>query len=122
MSERRYTVAEANELLPALQGMLERLRDAQRAMAERHDDVMDAAATNGGGSAGKEYLEASQEAGRVNAELEELGILVRDPETGLVDFPAERGGEEIFLCWRLGEDTIAWWHPTDTGFAGRQPL
>lgn len=122
MSERRYTVEEANELLPALEEMLERLRDAQRVMAERHDEVMDATATNGGGGAGKEYLEASQEAGRVNAELERLDILVRDPESGLIDFPAERGGEEIFLCWRLGEDAVAWWHPTDTGFAGRQPL
>ena len=122
MSERRYTVEEANELLPALQEMLERLREAQRVMAERHDEVIEATTQNGGGGAGKEYLEASQEAGRVNAEIQRLDIVVRDPESGLIDFPAERDGEEIYLCWRLGEDAVAWWHPIDTGFAGRQPL
>ena len=122
MSERRYTVDEANELLPALQQMLERLRGAQRVMAERHDAVIEATTHNGGGGAGKEYLEASQEAGRVNAEIQQLDIVVRDPESGLIDFPAERDGEEIYLCWRLGEDVVAWWHPIDSGFAGRQPL
>ena len=122
MSERRYTVEEANELLPALQEMLERLRDAQRVMAERHDEVIESTTHNGGGGAGKEYLEASQEAGRVNAEIQRLDIVVRDPESGLIDFPAERDDEEIYLCWRLGEDVVAWWHPIDTGFAGRQPL
>jgi hypothetical protein len=122
MTERRFSVEEANELLPQLGEMLERLRDAQRVMSERHDEVMGSTTHNGGGGAGKEFLEASQEAGRLGAEIQGLGIVVRDPETGLVDFPAERGGEEIYLCWRLGEDAVAWWHPTDTGFAGRQPL
>lgn len=122
MTEKRFTIDEANELLPQLGAMLERLRDAQRVMSERHDEVMESTTGNGGGGAGKEFLEASQEAGRLGAEIQGLGIVVRDPETGLVDFPAEREGEEIYLCWRLGEDAVAWWHPTDTGFAGRQPL
>jgi hypothetical protein len=122
MSDRMFTVEEANAILPALVPLLETLRDAQRAMAERQDDVQTSATGNGGGSAGREFLEASQEAGRAMAEINALGILVRDPETGLIDFPAERDGEEIFLCWRLGEDAVAWWHPIDSGFAGRQPL
>lgn len=122
MSDRRFTVEEANATLSALVPLLETLRDAQRAMAERQDDVQTSATGNGGGSAGREFLEASQDSGRAMAEINALGILVRDPETGLIDFPAERDGEEIFLCWRLGEDAVAWWHPTDSGFAGRQPL
>jgi len=122
MTEKRYTVEQANEALPAIVPLLEQLRDAQRAMAERHDDVVSSAAGNGGGSAGKEFLEASQAAGRALAEINTLGIFVRDPDSGLIDFPAERDGEEIYLCWRLGEDAVAWWHPTDSGFAGRQPL
>ena len=120
--EKRFTVAEANAALETLVPLLETLREAQRAMAERQDDVLTAATGNGGGGAGNEFLEASQKAGRAMAEIEGLGILVRDPEAGLVDFPAEREGDAIFLCWRLGEDAVAWWHPTDTGFAGRQPL
>jgi hypothetical protein len=122
MSEKLYSVEEANALLPTLVPLLEGLRDAQARMAELHDRVTDSVVGNGGGSAGRDFLEASQTSGRALAELNALGIQVRDPETGLIDFPAERGGEEIFLCWRLGEDSVAWWHPADSGFAGRQPL
>ena len=122
MSDKQFTVDEANALLPSLVPLLESLRDAQRSMAELHDQVTTSAAGNGGGSAGKEFLEASQAAGRAMGEINELGIFVRDPDKGLIDFPAERDGEEIFLCWRLGEDAVGWWHPTDTGFTGRQPL
>ncbi len=122
MSDKRFTLDEANAALTDLVPLLEALRDAQRAMAERHDEVQSAATGNGGGGAGNEFLEASQAAGRAMAELDALGILLRDPEAGLVDFPAERDGDDIFLCWRLGEDAVAWWHPTDTGFSGRQPL
>ncbi len=122
MSDKRFTVDEANATLATLVPLLESLRDAQRAMAERQDEVLSSATGNGGGAVGKEFLEASQEAGRATAEIDALGIILRDPETGLVDFPAERDGDDIFLCWRLGEDAVAWWHPTDTGFTGRQPL
>jgi hypothetical protein len=120
--EKRFTVDEANAALGELVPLLEKLRDAQRAMAERQDEVLSSSTGNGGGKVGAEFLEASQAAGRAMAGIDELGVLVRDPETGLVDFPAERDGDEVFLCWRLGEDAVAWWHPTDTGFTGRQPL
>ena len=122
MSERRYTVDEANALLPTIVPLLETLRDAQAVMAERHDEVVQSTTGNGGGAAGVQFLEASQAAGRAAADLEKLEILVRDPAIGLIDFPAERDGDEIFLCWRFGEDVVAWWHPIDSGFAGRQPL
>ena len=55
-------------------------------------------------------------------ELAALGVQVKDLDTGLVDFPSWRDGEEVLLCWRLGEDEVAWWHTLDGGFAGRQPL
>jgi hypothetical protein len=47
---------------------------------------------------------------------------VRDIEQGLIDFPGLRGGRQIYLCWRLGEDAVNFWHDRETGFAGRQPL
>jgi len=56
------------------------------------------------------------------AELEEKGIVLRDPGRGLIDFPARHGGREVLLCWQLGEDDLAWWHFPDEGFAGRRPL
>jgi hypothetical protein len=62
------------------------------------------------------------ELSRVVAEIGGLGVVVRDPSTGLVDFPAERDGEPVYLCWRLGEDEVAHWHDRDSGFSGRKPL
>ena len=54
--------------------------------------------------------------------LERLGVLVKDLDRGLVDFPALRDGEEVLLCWQVGEDEVAFWHGVDEGFAGRKPL
>ena len=51
-----------------------------------------------------------------------LGVALKDIEQGLVDFPAERDGRIVFLCWKQGEDEIRFWHELDTGFAGRKPL
>lgn len=122
MPDRHFTVEEANALLPTIAPLLEQLRDAQQLMEERHESVMSAVPGNGGGGAGIEFLDAARKAARCTAEMDELGIVVRDPGSGLIDFPAERDGAEIYLCWRLGEDAVAWWHPIDTGFSGRQPL
>jgi hypothetical protein len=54
--------------------------------------------------------------------LDERGIVLRDISTGLLDFPALVAGRQVWLCWRLGEDRVDWWHGTDEGFAGRKPL
>jgi hypothetical protein len=54
--------------------------------------------------------------------LQELGVLVKDLDMGLVDFPALREGEEVLLCWRLGEEEIGYWHGLEEGFAGRKEL
>ncbi len=84
--------------------------------------VKERIATDGGGTSGREYSEAQR---ALRAEIERLAeenIALRDPETGLVDFPGERDGRRVWLCWRLGEDRVAHWHELDTGFIGRQPL
>jgi hypothetical protein len=54
--------------------------------------------------------------------LDERGIVLRDIATGLLDFPALAAGRQVWLCWRLGEDRVAYWHGTEEGFAGRKPL
>jgi len=56
------------------------------------------------------------------ARIDELGITLREIETGLIDFPALVAGRQVFLCWRLGEDDVAWWHELGDGFGGRQAL
>jgi hypothetical protein len=55
-------------------------------------------------------------------DINELGVEIKDLERGLCDFPSLRDGRVVYLCWLLGEDSIEWWHDTDTGFSGRQPL
>ena len=56
------------------------------------------------------------------AELEDEGIVLRDPDRGLIDFTAVHNGREVLLCWQLGEDDLEWWHFPEDGFAGRRPL
>ena len=112
--------------------MVERLVDAKRAFdaaQERSDEVGRRIAGNGGALPPAELGELHAEVARLAEELAaalddlgELGILVKDLDTGLVDFPSELDGEPVLLCWRLGEDEIAWYHGHDDGFAGRRPL
>ncbi len=59
---------------------------------------------------------------RYVAELTELGVEMKGLDVGLVDFPGELAGRPVYLCWRLGEPSVAHWHERDAGFAGRQPL
>jgi hypothetical protein len=71
----------------------------------------------------EEELEREAQAVASSVErLEQLGVLVKDLDRGLVDFPALHGGEEVLLCWQVGEDEVAYWHGLDEGFAGRKPL
>jgi hypothetical protein len=117
-----FTAEEANALLPTVAQLVEDLQASHAIMEERQDDVTESIPTNGGGAVHREFLDASTRAGAALQTLEELGLVVRDPSSGLVDFPAIRDGREVFLCWRLGEEAVAWFHPPETGFAGRQPL
>jgi hypothetical protein len=72
--------------------------------------------------AGAEVEQASRELVGVVDELEALGVLVKDLDRGLVDFPCVHRGRELLLCWELGEDEVAYWHGLEEGFAGRRPL
>jgi hypothetical protein len=69
-----------------------------------------------------EIAEAAKGVARCVNEIHGLGAQVKDADEGLVDFPALHGDEEVLLCWKLGEDEIAFWHDLEEGFAGRRPL
>jgi hypothetical protein len=109
---RHFTVEEAERLLGEVEPMLEALRTARDRLtdAEAHEALAGAAPANGGGGAGRSVGEAFLEVRRLLAELEELGIVVRDIERGLIDFPAILEGREVYLCWELGEQEIGFWH------------
>jgi hypothetical protein len=122
--ERHYTVEEANELLPKVKPLLQKLRDAKDLLIDddAHGTLSEAAPGNGGGDPGRQVGEAFLEVRRLLGALEEAGIVVRDIDRGLIDFPAVRDGSEVYLCWELGEDDISYWHDLDSGYRGRQPL
>jgi hypothetical protein len=119
-----YTREEANAALATLAPLLERLREARDELtdAEAHAALADSAGGNGGGDPGTHVGEAFLEVRRILLALEEAGIVVRDIDRGLVDFPSTRDGRPIYLCWQLDEPEIGWWHGPDAGFGGREPL
>jgi len=121
-TDRVFTVADANTELDALRERLPRLREAREGLIASSSRIEGAVAADGGGVAGTDWFRHQQVLRDEVEYLAERGIMLRDPETGLVDFPAERDGERVFLCWRLGEDDIAYFHPEHSGFSGRRPL
>ena len=120
--QRRFTVEEAEATLPDLRETLVRMREARQTLLRTGERVQEIVAGNGGGPANDEYRDAADTLKTEVERISALGIILRDVETGLVDFPAERDGREVYLCWRLGEDHIGYWHPPETGFGGREPL
>lgn len=132
MPERVFTVEEANALLEEIRPLAQELVDRRRALAEARSARRRIAAQVAGNGGGIDPRAAAELDERVAEELKGLarcvnaihglGAVVKDPDEGLVDFPALRGDEPVYLCWRLGEDRIEFWHGVDEGFAGRKPL
>jgi hypothetical protein len=133
MAPRYFTPEEANELLaevrPAAEELVER-RHALMVVTGRRARLVSRIAGNGGDFDPQEPRELQEELERVAEavgeaveRLERLGVVVKDADRGLVDFPALRAdGEEVLLCWEVGEDEVAYWHGLEEGFAGRKPL
>ena len=124
MPEKFYRVDEAEALLPKLKPLLERIRETQAALAEDKTvaAVREKASHNGGGLPARHLSELSRSLERDIRQLQEWGIVLRDPAIGLIDFYHQRAGETVFLCWKLGEAKVEWWHPVETGIAGREHL
>ena len=123
--ERHYTLEQASAALPWVRERLERLREAQARLTEKEARaaLSDAAPGNGGGEPGQVVSEGFLGLRSALLELQEMDIVLRDLERGLVDFPSLREGREVYLCWvEREEDEIGWWHELEAGYAGRQPL
>lgn len=126
-SHRLFTLAEANECVPRLRVLIERLQRCALALARERDAW---SAAHGGGDVAPDVLLRERPAARaaadelqgVMAAIEESGVQLKDLEIGLVDFAAEHDGRTVLLCWQYGEPEVAFWHGVDEGFAGRKPL
>jgi hypothetical protein len=119
---RRYTAEEATALLPELTLALDRMRSARQIVLAGAERIRAGAPFDGAGGPAAEYWQALATLRREVETFAERGILLRDPQAGLLDFPAEVDGQEAYLCWRVGEERIGYWHGTQAGFSGRRPL
>jgi hypothetical protein len=120
--ERFFTIEEANAATGRLRETLRRIRESRAVVVENATRVRGRAATNGGGAEGAAYWETLR---TLRGELEALaaeGVILRDADTGLVDFPYRREGRTVYLCWRPDEPRVGFWHEAGAGFGGRRPL
>lgn len=128
-----FTLEEAQSLLPVLEALLKRAIDAKKALEGIQEEMQALSRRiflSGGMLLDVEQVrrrKASldtlmQEARDSLAEIEAIGVQVKDLDTGLLDFPCLLDGEIVLLCWKMGEERIEFWHTLDAGFRGRQPV
>jgi hypothetical protein len=134
--EKLFSVAEADRLLPQLQPLLAKVQDAGAKLRDLNTRIAalvqqhtEAAIDQEGNPDRAAYWDLVRQARAQEEQLQEaldevlfLGAEVKDLDLGLVDFRHKRGGEVVYLCWRVGEPRIAYWHDLKSGFAGRRPL
>jgi hypothetical protein len=126
-----FTVRQANSTLPLVRAIvrdvaelanelrdryerLRRFRAAQASASPAHQEEMEQAEA--------EFERLKERMTEYEAELDQLGVELKDPFTGLIDFPCWMDGRAVYLCWRLGEAEVSHWHELDAGFAGRRKL
>jgi hypothetical protein len=136
---RFFDLDAANQTIPELRTILETLRDERAQLISLRDEFARQTAletTPGDAGANSQARERAVQRKRLRlrmqgvidqmqagvARIDELGVTLREIETGLVDFPALVSGRQVWLCWRLGEGDVEWWHELSDGFGGRRPL
>ena len=125
MDERIFTVDEAQSLLPRLRSVLAEIGQEWEHIRELNPEIQkarDNAPFDGYSKFGVEYVVAVSHLMSLIQQIRDLGVVLKDPEKGLCDFPYIKDGRMVYLCWQLGEDSIKYWHDIETGFAGREPL
>jgi hypothetical protein len=128
-----FTLEEAQSLLPVLESLLKRAvegkQDAEKLEAELAELARRIYLSGGMkvdvGTVARQRAELEahlQRARESLAEIDSIGVQVKDIESGLLDFPCQMDGQVVLLCWRMGESAIEHWHTVESGFQGRQPL
>lgn len=126
MDKKYYTVEEANKLLSKVKPILTKMVKLQRALSSIegvtvsfNEEFMAYAHAI---AVSEKYYKISAELYRELKKLLDVGCIVKDARIGLIDFYSQRNGEDIFLCYHLGEEEITMWHDAVSGFQGRQPI
>ncbi len=121
---KHYTRAEARALLPQIRSWLNRLAQL-RGDLEKHDERLGKLMAPGrdlGGELVNTWIRTLASLKEVLLEFYQRELQIKDPDRGLIDFPAILGGKEVFLCWEQEEEDIEYWHDLDAGYAGRERL
>jgi len=123
-TSRHFTLAEANIALEIVRPLLREVLEVRQTILNRQADlwhVIEKSPGNGGNREASQTVWEFERLNRLLRQIQATGAVIKDVNSGLVDFPALREGREVYLCWKYGEDQIEYWHDIDAGFAGRQP-
>ena len=124
-TEHIFTRSEASSVLPRLKPLLQDIRGEWLRIKELNPEIQktrEKAMLDGYSPYGVEYVESVSQLMHVMSQVREMGVLIKDLDKGLVDFPYLKHERVVYLCWHLGEESIEYWHETESGFSSEEPL
>ena len=122
---RYFTLQEANEILVTIRPLMDEVQTIRQKILAKQPEAWPAiekSAGNGGNRALSNMIQDFEKLDALVHLIQDTGVLIKDINIGLLDFPALRDGREVYLCWQYGEGEIAFWHEVEGGFAGRQSI
>jgi len=120
-----FSLSEANEVLKVIRPLMDEVQTIRQKILANQPEAWPAIEKSAGNGGNKALSALVQEFERLDAlihQILETGVQIKDINLGLLDFSALRNGREVYLCWKYGEEDIAFWHEVDAGFAGRQSI
>ena len=132
-AKKHFTVSEANAMLPLVRAIVDDIVRLYNEVHDRRERLSKIRQLPGGRNEENVYSEELEQVERdlekeidrltgFVEELQSLGVVLKDPVVGLIDFPSRIDGRDVYLCWKLGEGDIGYWHELDAGYGGRQSL
>ena len=120
-----FTLQEANATLETIRPLMDEVQAIRQTILENQPEAWPAiekSAGNGGNRALSNMVQDFEKFDALVHLIQDTGVLIKDINIGLLDFPTMRDGREVYLCWQYGEGDIAFWHEVEAGFAGRQSI
>lgn len=125
MAQRYFSLQEANDVLKIIRPLMDEVQAIRQKILKNQPEAWPAiekSAGNGGNRALSNMVQEFEKLDILIHRIQDMDVLIKDINLGLLDFPALKDGREVFLCWQYGEGDIAFWHEVEAGFAGRQPI
>ena len=125
MAQRYFTLQEANKTLNLIRPWMDEVQAIRLKVLKNQPEAWPAiekSAGNGGNRALSNMVQDFEKFDTLIHRIQDMDVLIKDINLGLLDFPALKDGREVYLCWQYGEDDIAFWHELEAGYAGRQSI